>query len=238
MRLVEFGKTLPKKAGVVALKFTKNERVPKRKEAEIVIPDHGEVEFFPLSNGDQFLLALGNDEGGAWFGGTDENPFLSHLSFTSLEVFHKDGEDAFYQWLKPKGVIKLEEGFRVRAKRQGDFFFVPSPLSFEEWEALADCNGALRSYCEYKRESSLRLIGTRHVLQGRALRTQTISAQDGKWRSARPSCYDEPEIWSHDLFLVSGVVTAPDHKPLELKEPHFVFQADGFFSEEVATKAD
>src|SRR4051812_36171399 len=109
MRLFEIAK-FPSKAGKVELKLA-DVIVPKRDEAEILIPNmRYDVEFFRLKRGQQFMLTM-PDHGHAqrvYFGGTDEQPFLTTLTPEAFEAFAAGGEEGFFDSLKPP-VIKAHE---------------------------------------------------------------------------------------------------------------------------------
>lgn len=217
MRIAEFRGNLPKKAGVAKLEFSEEVNAPTREQDLIILPSLATSEFVPLMGGRQFLYRHG--ERNSWFGGTDEAPFLTHLDSDPWEKFLKGGEDAFYEALKPMEIKAFERGFGVAAKRQGDFFFIESPFSFEACEQFL---AALRLETETthirKKNDSLFLRGTRHrIAKGRIMLCKAESSY---------------------VELVMGTVEAPDHEPLVLRTPHFVEQASGFFNQETAKKAD
>src|SRR3989338_2608130 len=132
MRLFEveqkFG-GLPKKAGVAVLDWKDGE--PTRDGKTINLPAYEEVQFFPLLDGVQLLLQIPRGERvRAFFGGTDEQPFLVELE-PSVIVSLRNGEDGFFNAIKPNGAKVLEEAFDTKAVRQGDWFAVPLPLSWK-----------------------------------------------------------------------------------------------------------
>lgn len=211
MRLFEMA-SRPTEAGLAKLRFSSMEgggrSLPLRERADIFLPDDPDLEFFPIKGGAQFLLSRRGGRGGYWFGGTDENPFLVELQAKLFLSFVTCGEEGFYADLKPQVVTRLEQELRVSARRQGDIFAVPVPLSLE---TLRQASIILsREELQLESVESLHVFGTRHELTG----------------------------LSYDLdvgsILGEGVLRAPDHSPLELKGVHLIAQAEGLLHPERA----
>lgn len=209
MRLFEveqkFG-GLPKKAGVAVLNWKGGE--PSREGKTITLPAYDEVQFFPLLDGVQFLVQVpGRDGGRAFFGGTDEQPFLVELN-PKVIVSLRGGEDGFFNEIKPNGAKVLEDAFDMKAVRQGDWFAVPLPLS---WKAVC----GMAALVEYdpkvieptnEKEKKVQLRGTRHNL--------FVERYINMRGDNRLGC----------TLIGQGLLKAPDHEDRVLKGPHAFFQ--------------
>lgn len=209
MRLFEVEQKLgglPKKAGVAVLDWKGGD--PTRDGKTIKLPAHEEVQFFPLLDGEQFLLQIpGRERARAFFGGTDEQPFLVELE-PSVIVSLRGGEDGFFNAIKPNGAKVLEEAFDTKAVRQGDWFAVPLPLSWKATRGIA----ALVEYDpkviepSNEKERKVQLRGTRHNL----LVDRYINMRgDNHLRCT---------------LVGEGLLKAPDHEDRVLKGPHAFFQ--------------
>lgn len=213
MRLFEM-KTVPKKAGLAIIKFGRKDGVhktlPFRENTDIVLPDDPELEFFPLMNGEQFLLHLVNGED--WFGGTDERPFLVRLDEEPFQAFREEGENSFYAALKPKVITEFERTFQVASKRQGDIFAVPIPFTWNEIQAASLlCLGTKQ---EPQSVKSQPMFETRHKLDG---------------------LYGEKILMFGKFFsFVEGVLEAPDHSSLTLSGIHMIAQAQNLYNPRLA----
>ncbi|MBI2673681.1 MAG: hypothetical protein HYX23_00110 [Candidatus Zambryskibacteria bacterium] len=210
-------RTVPKKAGMAKLQFGYKggaHAPPFRESTDIVLPDNPESEFFPLMNGEQFLLRIisGGSETQYWFGGTDERPFLVRLRDEPFRAFQREGDDSFYAALKPEVITKFEQAFRVASKRQGDIFAVPIPHTWDEiQQASLLCLGTKQ---EPKNVKSQPMFGTRHKLNG--LYTERA------------------RIFGDNHTLGEGVLKAPDHSPLKLEQVHLIVQARNLYEPRLA----
>ena len=221
MRLFEM-KNPPKVAGLAKLQFGykgRTERPPFRKGVDIVLPDDEEAEFFPLMDGEQFLVRLTqegdynrNVERQFWFGGTDEQPFLVRLKDPPFRAYRQKGEPAFYTSLKPDQVGKFEEQFKAPAKRQGDMFAVQLPHSWEEMiKAGRLANGRTPEPEKVKAQS---LFGTRHQIEG-------LYCENFK-------------VYGLGLTVIEGLLKAPDHEIVKLERPHVIVQAQNLWAPQEA----
>lgn len=211
MRLFEveqkFG-GLPKKAGVAVLDWKGGE--PTRDGKTIKLPASEEVQFFPLLDGVQFLLQIPGRERAsarAFFGGTDEQPFLVELQPSVVLSLH-GGEEGFFNSIKPNGAKVLEEAFDTKAVRQGDWFAVPLQLS---WKATCGMTALVELEPKViepsnEKEREVQLRGTRHNL----IVERYISMRGDN----RLGC----------TLVGEGLLKAPDHKDRVLKGPHALFQ--------------
>lgn len=218
MKLFEM-RSVPKKAGQAKLQFGYRGSAhtpPFRESADIVLPDNPESEFFPLMNGEQFLLRLvgsGRDsETQYWFGGTDERPFLVRLRDEPFRSFQKEGDDSFYTALKPEVITKFEQAFQVASKRQGDIFAVPVPHTWDEIQrASLLCLGTKQEPRNVKYQP---IFETRHKLNG--------------------LCMERARIFGDNHTLGEGVLEAPDHSPLKLERVHLIIQARNLYEPRLA----
>lgn len=93
-------KNLPKKAGLTKLAWL-SASVPTRDGDTICMPLDELIQFFPINNERQFLLRVRDR---AWFGGTDERPFLVEMEPEVIDIYINSSgkEEIFYQSLVPK----------------------------------------------------------------------------------------------------------------------------------------
>ena len=218
MRLFEM-KDLPKVADKAVLEWDKGIQNPKRDGKKIWLPRHDSVEFFPLQNNRQFLLLSKEKKDGdhyserkiqeLFFGGTDENPFLVQLrKDETFRTFKMHGENGFYDILKPKRVKNLEETFKAKSIRQGDWFMVPFPIDWKSFiSTLAFLGGDKLNNLQEGKELSLG--STRHLISGKMIQTNTWYSGD-----------------KEHAYIGEGVVSAPDHKSKKLNSPHVFIQVD------------
>lgn len=227
-------KVLPNRAGLAELRFTEtaeNRQLPYRNGAEIVLSNSPHSAFYPLKAGEQFLVHC---QTGIWFGGTDEQPFLTHLDSEPFKAFLQGGEQDFYEALKPQLVRELERQLGVTTKRQGDIFAVPLPFSWDDIKRFASLAFIAAPFIGLGGEFMQRLhmwrgsigprkgrvFGTRH----RILATCATSEQNIKM------FIGETNFIGHKQYLLAeGLLAAPDHSPLTLTGVHTLVQADGLF---------
>jgi hypothetical protein len=206
----------PKKAGVAKLEFIPQERgaLPKREGDTIIIPfKRGDMfHKFRMSKGEQFIFAstggsprLGWGLERLYFGGTDENPFLVELNTRAWDMFLY-GEREFYSYLVPGTIPDMQKITRTKYRRQGDIFSLSTQHLISEVVAAHELIHG--SKWKPKEVTSLRVFGTRHLLNG-------IYTSELKFRG------------SGNLFLAEGVITAEDHAPMELEGMHILAQANG-----------
>ena len=206
----------PTRAGVAALEWSDDVELPRRDGSTIVIPTQ-RVEFFPLQKGRQFLVQawrIGSTYGHhiphLYFGGTAEAPFLVEIQPRVLTAL-QEGEDGFYQALKPGVVSDLERRFSSSTVRQGDWFAVPTPTDMGT-KLLLDLalelgKERLLTLKTLDREEGVSLGGTRHTICSGwvGLGTQFPGR-------------------AVNVTFAEGVLKAPDHEARVLSGPHALFQ--------------
>jgi hypothetical protein len=200
---------LPKTAGAAKLQFLPPKELPRgfiasRDKEEIFLMRHESSRFYPLVGGSQFLFSCEDSQGerSLYFGGMDESPFLVQLEASTVEHL-LDGEEAFFEALKPRWIRNAERESRRKAKRQGDFF---------AFSSTKDMSTFLKSHMQRGNKATVQIVenmqleGTRHHLSGLHV---AISNRDGSFLGSSGE----------------GVIEAPDHAPLKLESPHIIMQA-------------
>ena len=201
------------KAGLATLKYAEV-KLPVRKEGVITVPNKGWDMFQLLPDFSQFLLLRSEAEESdsrytehrkAWFGGTDEKPFLVELTENAnlgdgsagawLEVW-KAGK--FFEAIKPEIIARFEKHYgREGTLRQGDMFCYPMPI--QDWDKLLCVLESVESLHFMKNckpngfYGSSQLYDTRHYIDG------------------------DVAIWG-DNVIGKGTIKAPDHSPLVLEQ--------------------
>ncbi|MBI4022697.1 hypothetical protein HY375_00835 [Candidatus Berkelbacteria bacterium] len=218
MRLFELGK-LPTRAEKATIEWasSKDHHEPTRVEHTIVLPRRTDAEFFPLLEGRRFVYTYEGEEHQVWekgssvrrrerfvwFGGTDEQPFLTRLTDDPLTSLFKKGQDEFFWQLRPELVDVAEErGFSWR--RQGDIFLIDLGFSWQEWERVSRLSSK-QPVVELDKDVSIN--GTRHTLR-----------QGGK-------VMNHVQIFGATYWVGSGTLEAPDHASIVLERPHLPVQA-------------
>jgi len=185
MHLFEM-KHLPKKADKAHIEWNSEIMFPERTEKMIVLPKNNSTVYYTLQEGRQFLLWT---QGKAWFGGTDEEPFLVELQTRAIDNYTAAGGDIeiFYNSLVPDNVRKISRETETPYKRQGDIFAARfcGEKYFEK--RLSNLLGTKIN------EGEGSVFGTRHVARGLLFNVGQSS-------------------------LFKGTIEAPDHKPLVLDD--------------------
>lgn len=177
---------------------------PRREENTIVLPPTEEIDAFSLiAKGKKFLLDC---DAGYFFGGKDEAPFVVQIESEAYSEFRQNGEEAFFDYLKPELIKLIETVFKRKAKRQGEIWAVPlGQLGTEQASALIKAfSGGEEEMVEV--EGFIVVFDTGHCLTGK------------RYDSADYS-YNDRTVAG---LIAEGTLTAPDHKPLELKGPHLL----------------
>ena len=207
--------TLPEKAGEAILNFKPDRKRSFRRRERIYLPADPAAQFFPLQEGRQFLF-IGRQNRNIYFGGTDEQPFLTQMvdSLTHSQLLnHISGgiypeyemdEQEFYNALKPEVISYLEQRHDVQTKRQGDIFAVKIPHTMQE---IVRANAVLGSD-EKPTQGEWSVFDTRHTLNGSRFHTTLFDDDNGLW----------------DGVVAQGTMTAPNHKPINLNGLHVLAQ--------------
>lgn len=208
MKLIDI-KELPARAGEAELEVEEYNNsyrpnpLARRESKTIVFSETETARFYSIKDGQQFLYTAGVGENRRlFFGGMDESPFLVELYFPMIESL-MDGEEAFFNGLKPKIVAEWEAVLKTTAKRQGDFFAVP--FFKQDWGGfLKQYLGKGTAVTSFLADG-FRLRGTRHCFTG------LIATSEKENR-----------------IIGDGVIMAPDHENLYIPGPHLIEQAIGF----------
>jgi len=172
----------------------------------------GSFEMFPLKpDFEQFLLlqpppvgSWWGKDGRAWFGGTDEAPFLVQMDTTVHDL--AENPEEFYGHLIPPLMLTLIHKWGGDYRRQGDIFAFPLPYSWEKIREIGNFTKA--NGFPLQEAKNGHVFGTRHVLVGSWSRVMVA----GK-----------------TTVIAEGTITAPDHSPMELKGPHVLDQTANLF---------
>ena len=222
---------LPSIAGLAKLKYS-NVKQPSRKGDTITLPDN-DWNLYQLTNDFSQFLALKAMPGKhdfrdtpprkAWFGGTDEKPFLVELSST-CQLDSDDHEvvdegdwvkvwqsGRFYETIKPEIIYRFEKCFgKDQTVRQGDMFCYPMPI--QDWE---------------------KLIVTLETVKPLHFMCAGISFSKNKFNGVKKGGIYPTSVDSHSLYetrhsfvgyylswgeyiIGEGTIQAPDHKDLTL----------------------
>lgn len=205
MKLIESLTEVPRSAGEAEIEVVEGRSIQgmaMRDGRTIRLGDGGHSpRFYSIKEGQQFLFTVTDPSTRqtgrrVYFGGMDESPFLVELHPFAIEGLI-NGEDAFFAELKPDIIRGWEKKLEVPARRQGDFFAAGGPKL--KWPELFRKSG-LDTEFTVRQVENFQLRGTRHRFSG-------ILATAG------------------GSILGEGIITAPDHLPLELKSPHLIEQA-------------
>jgi len=212
VKAIQVGKqdvhALPAFAGSVPLRWSKLCRKPRLHKGSIILPLRPWGVFYPLQSGEKFVFLESTDAESLFFGGVDESPFLSELVddegiLGSVLFRGKDGS-LFFKQLIPREITKNEKIFGTKAVRQGDWFAVPIPLS---WDRLLVIRQTVEPDFSLRivRRKRIRLDPTRHFL---------CNARFIHSRVSFPS----------SVLIGEGELISKGHSPLILKGPHAFFR--------------
>lgn len=188
-------------------------RRPERQGQTITLPRSAIREVYPLRGGEMYLAKFDPPFRFMFFG-TDEDVFITGVSKRAFQAFQAGGEEAFFGAMKPQVIKNLEaEGFGP-AVRQGDIWacrYMP------DWQNI--CRSKMLS-CPAQEigepiiVSSRPLVGTRHLLKGELMIASVINKVTEKRRKRKHHL----QISKKTYIFATGTVSAPDHKPLELRD--------------------
>jgi len=197
-----------KKAGQAIIEYNDKVKTPVRDKELIVLPVDKKARILQLNDDFSQFLYLnnveytqnannGDDQYDAWFGGTDEMPFLVEL--VKWEWFRVWQKGNFYEEIKPDVIASCERAFGMEgSKRQGDIFAYELPKELQSWEKVE----AITMICGQSTNVSncRHLFGTRHEMKG------------------------EVAQHYHPNLIGRGIIKAPDHADLELRILHIIAQ--------------
>lgn len=186
---------------------------PKRTGKEITVPFARGIEHYTLADGKSCIFITPPSGNGSifrvWFCGMDESPFLTQLKMDCFSAFVKDGEPGFYDSLKPPVIKRCEEHFNIKTKRQGDIYACELPgMTWDDVRNFGRMSSGQEPVMhEDPPDGSARVFRTNHAFIG----PWTCINMFG-WR---------------EVHIVSGKMSAPDHKELVLETPHILAQSVG-----------
>lgn len=207
---------LPEKCGKARIVYEADKERPRREKEVIYLPATSRLrsKMHLLRHGTQFLFSISrevNYESELWFGGMDEEPFLTRLSLSVLREFQARGEDGFFESLKPRQIIEMECITGRKTKRQGDIFAMPVPFSWESIKMMA------HFATDQKNEP------------GRTIVDKDISVYDTRHKFTGMYTPVTIKVASLSFRFFEGDLIAPDHEDLALKGPHVLAQAINLF---------
>lgn len=205
------------------------------------LPKDEEVEkFFSFDNGALHLLkskAVTHYsrmvKSSSYFLGIDEidgTPFCAAVPDRLVSVFENEGSDNFFDELVPKTIKFLIPFCNNQIMRQGDFFALKVAESWEEIERKNKIGGyeiapnGLKTSIFEKGGLGSRLFRTRHSLCGKGANAQIVLS---KKMSKRGGFVQRTRA----IFIASGVIEAPNHKPLNLDGVYIVERSAGLIDE-------
>jgi hypothetical protein len=212
MKLNEI-KVLPKRAGKAVLQFGYggDKDLPLRIGNKIIFPSPEkffDADIFFLKNGKQFVYHGARE---IYFGGTDENVFLTRMEYRAFEIVKKEGEKAFFEALKPEAIKEWQEKFGGKPKRQGDIWAISLRLSFYHLDRVIFLGESVNSsfiFNEFREVKNTRIFRTRHKLTG----VQSYGA------------YFHGTLGDCEIQIAQGRIISPNHRPLVFREPHILAQ--------------
>jgi len=230
---------LPSVAGLAKLKYA-NVKEPARKEGVITLPENGWNIYQLNNNFSQFLVLKAMPEEHdfrdtpprkAWFGGTDERPFLVELQdVCTLRSDDKEDIDEgdwvkvwqsgrFYETIKPEIISEYEKRFgKDQTVRQGDMFCYPMPI--QDWGKLL---------CVLESVKSLHFMrygkGYNKETDSKLDPYPTIIDEPESLYETRHRFYGELAIWG-EYVIGKGIIKAPDHNDLLLSDICIIAQTE------------
>lgn len=193
-----------------------------KRDGKIYLPkDEGTI--FILEKSGNFLYYHDDSYSGEYdfvtdiryfFGGIDEGkPFLTQIEWGAMLAYIMHGENGFYDALMPDSVKKCVQVFGSEIKRQGEWFFAEIPYT---WDQLLDnltINYVNSPYGKISmpdphKLSCIKLSNTNHEFTGLMhgwLKIPELLSEDGETQT-----------------ICEGIITATDHKPLELVNLHVI----------------
>jgi len=196
-------------AGDAEIQFDTERVTPKREGKVITLPLANPrcEEFYPLVGGRQFLYH--SSSGQLWFGGTEEKPFLVELNPTAsldyLGSYLADGEEGFFDLLRPRFLKRIESDLGITAKRQGDIFALRLTGGWADSELKFFMRAFEMSVGSPKPQAGNHFVfETRHKLQGEYI---LIKLGQGT-----------------DIALGAGVLMNPDHTTMRLEDGIYLMQ--------------
>ena len=232
MHIVVRNPALPERAGKARIEYRDPHRMspwrnnyatevdpsallPTRQGDLISLPSYPTAQVVTLARGQQFIYSI--EDRLVYFGGTDEEPFLVRLDPRAIQRGNNGvTEDDFYGRLVPGRVRFIEKALGVRHKRQGDIFAVPVRINRKTMNVL----GVLEASSSQpgvgtKELAKVPVFETRHQITGVGVTMQNFHGLG-------------------QTILVEGTIEAPDHAPLELKQPHILDQTLFLFDPRIA----
>jgi len=197
---------LPERAGSAHLKFQilnglKRGYEGLREEDVIRIQALSDSIFIGgLSGGTQCLVVPKLQHAVRWgpakwaaFFGQDENPFHTRIDREVAGILMIEGEDAFYDALKPPKIKALERRWRIPARRQGDIWAIKTP--FGDWKTIVDMSLAQRGQCVTVQPgpNGVSVFGTRHDVVG------TLARYDGETEFGAGTLVQRPDHADMDI---------------------------------------
>lgn len=194
--------------GKATVELVGEQELPSRKQGIIYLPDQKDACLIPLLGGTQFLFRCSLPKGGVWFGGTDEQPFLTQLEPHTWSIREHGNETAFFDALKPQLIKEAEKVLLRQAQRQGDIFYLDFGFDWNQINSFLSLIGWSRHTLTATKKAPV--FDTRHTIAGEILFVETPQRQT--------------------RLLARGTLKAPDHTDRVLESVHLVVQANCLFN--------
>lgn len=194
-----------------------------QEEGEVYKLPGTEKKVYSIADGRQCLVQ--NSSGRVFFIGkdTDEaaHPFATELSPITLSVFENQGEEAFFDALVPEVVKDCKITFcEENHQRQGEVIAVKIADSWSEAREMLGFTGHLEKCFHVSKKSGCTIPGTQHKLTGErcVMRGKILKRPKNEGKGPKKSI----NVTGKGCYLVSGILEARDHSPLNLPGIHLV----------------
>jgi hypothetical protein len=213
---------LPEVIGGLGIVFSYDQWVtPHHIEQSFVLPANRIGQAFVLKDGAQAVVTLkfdhminGNQR--AFMFGLDDSPFMTQISNNRFRVLAEQGEEAFYESLKPRVIRLMEEDGCGASRRQGDIWAIKVAPDWSEAKKVVGFREVLSSRQRNAWNANFQIFNSRHHLKGEIMSGLSLVIKRTLKKRARPG--HEFNIATIEATLACGKITAPDHPDLDISD--------------------